>query len=136
MKLWISLTAIAIATFGTLQDRSVIGDFSKSPDEHIIQQIDKPFLVRSVQGIIDRQSNGPAEPLANVLFEIQGPGSDHKIRRATTGKDGKFRMRDAPPGSYKFKATLSGFQSVMGTVIIDKRASKTERIEIAMPIGV
>jgi hypothetical protein len=120
----------------TAQEKTTVGDFTKSPTEHIINQIEQPFVVRSIKGIVSRKTEGPTEPLAKVLFEIQGPGTDRKIRRTSTDEKGRFKMGNVPEGTYRFKATLNGFQSVMGTITVSKEALKTDELKIAMPIGV
>src|SRR6266540_6652302 len=123
---------IATVAPGMTQEKDLIGDFTRSPTEHIINQIEQPFVVRSVQGMVIRKE-GFREPLAGVLFEIQGPGTDRKIRRGTTDKYGRFRIGHVPQGTYKFKATLNRFQSVMGSIIVSKRAGNTDEIKVEMP---
>lgn len=128
---WIVLaTATAMA-----QEKSVIGEFTKSPTEHIINRIEQPFLVGSVRGTIIRKE-GFREPLANVLFEIQGPGGGKKIRKATTDERGRFKIAGVLPGTYKFKATLNGFQSVMGTIVVSSEAKRRTEINLEMGTGV
>ena len=39
-------------------------------------------------------------------------------------------------GTYMFKTTLDGFQSVVGTVVLNKSVKKSEAIRIEMPLGV
>jgi Carboxypeptidase regulatory-like domain len=136
MRAWFLMWAVVLIAVATAQEKATVGDFTKSPTEHIINRIEQPFVVQSVKGIITRQTGGPTEPLANVLLEIQGPGTDRKIRRATTDDSGHFKIGHVPAGSYKFKATLNGFQSVMGTITISKEAPKADEIKIAMSIGV
>lgn len=136
MKTWLLMGAIAITALAAAQEKATVGDFTKSPTEHIINRVEQPFIVQSVKGIVSRRTEGPTEPLASVLFEIQGPGTDRKIRRATTDENGRFKMGHVPVGTYKFKATLNGFQSVMGTITVSKKAPKTDEIKIAMAIGV
>lgn len=135
MKPWLLVCIIAITTLGGPQEKATVGDFTKSPTEHIINQIEQPFVVRSVAGVISRKQ-GDRGPLPDVLFEIQGPGTDRKIRRSRTDEHGRFRIRHVPGGTYKFKATLNGFQSMMGTITVSKKAPKTDEIKIAMPVGV
>jgi hypothetical protein len=115
------------------QEKATVRDFAKSPTEHIINRVDEPFVVHFVTGTISCQKG---EALPNVLFEIQGPGIDLKIRRGTTDANGRFKIGDLPAGSYKFKATRNGFQSVMGTITVSKKAPKAGEIKITMPIGV
>jgi len=136
MKLACILAWIIAATaMGTAQEKASTGDFTKSPTEHIINQMEQPSVVRSIQGIIIRKE-GLREPLADVLFEIQGPGADKKIRKGTTDQQGRFKIARVPTGTYKFKATLNGFQSVMGTVIVSPKATPAGEIKVEMPVGV
>ena len=118
------------------QEKASIGDFTKSSTEHIINWIEQPFVIRSIQGSVFFGGADRVDPLANVLFEIQGPDTDKKIRRARTDEHGQFKISGAPSGTYKFKATLSGFQSVMGTITVSKKAPKDARIKVSMQFGV
>lgn len=134
--IWL-LAALAVATTaGVAQKYSVadFADFTKSPTEHALNVVEQPFTVRSVSGLIEFK-NGPLEPLANVLLEIQGPGTDKRLRRATTDEHGRFKIGRAPLGTYKFKATLNGYQSSVGTIIVSKAADKATSIRIEMLIG-
>ncbi len=125
------LLVFAVSPQAKAQD--VIGDFTRSPNEHIINEIQQPFVVRSVAGTITVQRGGP---LASVLFEIEGPGTDRKVRRCKTDDSGRFKIGNLPQGTYRFKATLTSFQSEMGTVILSKKAAKASEIKIEMPVGV
>jgi carboxypeptidase family protein len=127
---------VALATAGVLlaQDDFSIKDFTKSPTEHIINRIYEPFVVRSVYGIIT--SPGVREPFPGVLFEIQGPGVDKTVRKSITDKNGQFRIRHLPAGTYHFKATRDGFQSVVGTITVSKKADKNGTVKIEMRLGV
>ena len=88
-----------------------------------------------MRGVVSRKEEHH-EPLPNVLFEIQGPSTGKKIRRATTDEHGRFKIGHVPAGTYKFKATLDGFQSVMGTITISKNATTENEIRIEMQVGV
>lgn len=134
MKTATLLLLLAFATAPHVKAQDVIGDFTRSPVEHIINQIDEPFVVKSVEGTI-MLPDGDG-PIADVLFEIQGPGTDRKIRRCKTDDEGRFKMGRVPQGTYRFKATLGGFQSEMGTIIISRKALRTNEIKIMMPVGV
>lgn len=125
------LLVFAITSQSRAQD--TIGDFTRSPNEHIINEISQPFVVRSVVGMVTVQRGGP---LAGVLIEIQGPGADRKIRRSKTDVNGRFKIGNLPQGTYRFKATLMSFQSEMGTIIVAKKATKAGEIKIEMPVGV
>jgi hypothetical protein len=82
------------------------------------------------------RKEGFREPLPDVLFEIQGPGADRKIRKGTTDPYGRFKIARVPVGRYKFKATLNGFQSVIGTLVISGKAKQADEIKLEMPVGV
>ncbi|HEY6308697.1 MAG TPA: carboxypeptidase-like regulatory domain-containing protein [Candidatus Angelobacter sp.] len=129
---WLLFTLVA-AQDGKFSEGSLAG-FTKSPTEHIINQIDEPLVVRSVNGLIEFDSANQ-EPLPRVLFEIRGPDGEKQIRQATTDRRGKFHVGHVPNGTYQFKATLNGFQSVVGTIVVTNKATKTKSINISMRIG-
>ena len=135
MKALLLIWLVTATELGLAQEKATIGDFTKSRTEHIINQIDQPFTVRSVAGVISRKQ-GDQGPLPDVLFEIQGTGTDRKIKRAKTNQYGRFKIEHVPVGTYKFKATLDGFQSVMGTVTVSKKAEGTADVKIEMSVGV
>jgi|SRR5208283_1759996 len=112
-----------------------LSDFTRSSTEHQIVVLERSFLVRSVEGVISFQ-NEPGERLGDVLFEIEGPGTLRIIRRATTDKDGKFKIRRVPEGTYRFKTTRDGFNSTVGTIVVSRKAQKDDRIRIEVAVGV
>ena len=128
--------AFVLSAVAAAQQKATTRDFTKSPTEHIINRIEQPFVVQWIKGSISLQAGGPTESLANVLFEIQGPGVDRKIRHATTDDSGHFKIGHVPAGSYRFKATLNGFQSVVGTITVSKEAPNANEIKIVMSVGV
>lgn len=132
---WALIFAVVATSLGIAQDKTAVGDFTRSPSEHIINWIEQPFCVRLVKGIVIHKE-GNRDPLPNVLLEIQGPGRGRKIRRTTSDHDGQFRMRHVPFGTYKFKATLNGFQSVMGTIVVSKRTAESNQVKIEMLLGI
>ena len=111
-----------------------LSDFARSSTEHQIVVMEKPFLVRSVEGVIGFQ-NKPGERLGDVLFEIEGPGALKIIRRATTDKDGRFKISRVPQGTYRFKTTRDGFNSTVGTVVVSRKAQRDDRIRIEVAVG-
>lgn len=112
------------------QIRDPIGDFTKSSTEHIIIEIGKPFVVRDVAGSFHHGD----DRLPGVLLEIQGPGDDKKIRSTMSDDSGRFKIKRVPQGTYRFKTTLNGFESVMGTIIVSKKAHSSS-IQIKIPVG-
>ncbi len=134
MKASVLVLLVVAVGLGTAQDHFSIEDFTKSPTEHVINRIDAPFTVRSIRGIII--STGVREHFQGLLFELQGPGSDRTIRKAVTDENGQFMIKHVRAGAYHFKATRNGWQSVIGTIAVSKRADKHNRIKLNMRLGV
>lgn len=111
-----------------------VSDFTKSPTERTIDQIEDPFRVRTVMGTISTTAG--EEGRADVLLEIEGPNDERTMRHVLTDKHGHFKITKLPEGNYRFKATLYGFQSVMGTIVVSKHAPGTADIKIEMRQGV
>ncbi len=110
-----------------------LSDFTKSPTERIINTIEDPFRVRTVTGMIGTEKSDGGR--AGVLMEIEGPNDEQTVRRVMTGKNGRFKISHVPEGNYRFKATLYGFQSVIGTIVVSKHASQSSEIKIEMRMG-
>jgi len=129
--------AFLAASHGWTQDRFASGElkgFTRSPEEHIINYLDSPLTVREVKGSAFIEfSKTPAD---GVLFELKGPEGLDSIVSTTSKTDGKFRLKHIHPGKYRFKATESGFQSVVGTIIVSPRAAADQVIKIEMKLGV
>ena len=53
-----------------------------------------------------------------------------------SNEHGRFRMGHVAEGTYKFKTTLNGFQSVMGRITVSKKATRHDEIKIEIPVGV
>jgi hypothetical protein len=110
-----------------------LSDFTRSPTEHVIDSVEDPFRVRTVTGTISTQNSDGGR--ADVLLEIEGPNDERTIRHVMTGKNGHFRISRVPEGNYRFKATLYGFQSVIGTIVVAKHAPQSSEIKIEMRMG-
>jgi carboxypeptidase family protein len=106
--------------------------FRKSPDEHIIVELEQPFRVRGIHGVI-RDPSG--SPLPDAAFEIRDDSSG-KVWGASADKHGRFWILGIPRGTYRFKATLRGFQSVTGIITVSARARRKSTIELILPLGV
>jgi hypothetical protein len=135
MKELLLLCVFAVGISAIPQDKGKYAGFTKSPTEHIINELEQPFEVRSLRGLVTRKE-GDQGPLRDALVEIKGPGDHDQVRRARTNENGEFRIAHIASGTYKFKVTLDGFQSVVGTIIVSKEAPKAAQIRIALPIGV
>ena len=134
MKLAALLLLVGAALVSASDQDFSIADFTKSPTEHIINQVDEPFVVQSIRGLIT--SDSVRGPLQGVLFEVQGPDSERTIRASVSDKNGRFNIKHVPYGSYHFKATMNGWQSVIGTIIVSKKADKSSMIKVDMHVGV
>jgi hypothetical protein len=119
------------------QDRFKSGEFkgfTKSPTEHIMSRIEEPVTVLAVRGTV--VFKGKDDALKEVVFEIRGPGNSERIRATKSDGDGRVNIPHVPEGTYIFKATKDGFQSVVGTLIVSKKADHQKNIKIEMPLGV
>ncbi len=108
--------------------------FMKSATEHVITPLEEPFRVSSVQGVIVRQ--GTDEPLDSVVFEIRGPGPSERMKAARTNKTGHFSIAGVEQGTYIFKTTKEGFQSVTGSIVVSRKADRKSTIRIKLSLGV
>jgi hypothetical protein len=108
--------------------------FTRSPHEHIIDRLDDPFTVRCISGTVVFESDG--RPMKGVLVEVRGPGDGTTVVGTRTNGSGQFSMARLKDGTYTFKATLDGYQSILGQVAISKIAPPTERIRLRLKPGV
>jgi hypothetical protein len=97
----------------------VVADFTPTPNKFAIEVIDRPFVVRSVEGTVVENDTGP---MVGLLFEIEGPGATRFVRRARTDSRGRFRIGHIKQGTYKFSTMLDGFNPLAGTIVVSKRA--------------
>ena len=109
--------------------------FTESKAEHIINQIREPFVVCEIRGTISNDQAGWQKG-SLVLFEIRGIGKNLKVKHTHTDEYGNFAMKNIPPGRYCFKATVLGWQSVMGVIFVDKKANPRNQVVFKMPLGV
>jgi len=68
--------------------------------------------------------------------EILGPREVKTIRHATTGEKGRFKIGEVPEGVYRFKTTRNGFSSVVGTIVVSRKAKRSARITLNVPLGI
>jgi hypothetical protein len=128
------ILCFALAKPAFAQDRFDSGPnkgFTQSPTEHIIVEIDSPFVVRVVRGFI---KNPQGYGLPEVTFEIRDESG--RIRGVKTDEMGKFKVSEIAPGTYSFKATKDGFQSVVGKIVVAKKSNHKASIQLTMPLGV
>lgn len=135
--LWFA-PAVSTCEIATAQERFESGDlsgFTRSPTEHIINEMYEPIRTRRVEGVVGLGHGGDSIAIPDVLFEVRGPGASPVVRGVKTDKMGRFYLKHIVPGTYRFKATLHGFQSVIGTIVVIRRGS-TAPIRIELRVGV
>jgi hypothetical protein len=115
-----------------------IEGFTLSALEHIVNEIRDPIVVRQVQGRIS-DIDGIAIWYEGhfPLLEIKAQGVNKtKVRGVYADRNGVFKMEGVPEGRYCFKATMDGWQSVMGIIIVSKKADPKSTIILRLPVGV
>ena len=137
----LSFILATLVAFTSPQQRIKSGDlkgFTSSPTEHVIREIDKPIILGAVEGIV--VMNPPpgglmTGPLVGALFEIRGPDGDESIRGTRADRLGRFRIKNVKQGRYKFKVTLNGFQSIVGTIIVSEEVDDNPFPAFVMHLG-
>jgi hypothetical protein len=132
---WIIGALLAAVLFAGAQTSPPpdLSDFTKGAGENRVDTVEDPFRVRAVTGTISTATGDAGR--ANVLFEIEGPGDERTMRHVLTDRNGHFKIPHLPDGNYRFKATLYGFQSVIGTIIVSKHHPAANDIKIEMRTG-
>jgi hypothetical protein len=110
--------------------------FTLSAAEHIIEEIKQPFVIQKIEGSIVNFDNSTWSRDSRVLFEIRGIAKDGQIRRTYADENGYFVFNGITEGRYCFKATVLGWQSVMGIIIVSKKADPKGKIVFKMRLGV
>ena len=126
--------AATLAALSPAQERFETGwlkGFTKSPTEHIINEPEKPFTVRAVRGVVLDPSGAEMD---GVVVEIRDEAG--RVRGTKTNRKGMFRLSGVRKGTYKLKVTMNGFKSVVGDVVVSKKANKTDEMKIIMNVGV
>jgi hypothetical protein len=132
LSITLLLLSLSACPLGWAQDRIESGDlkgFTRSPTEHIINRLYDAFTVREGKGAAFI-SDGFKSPTVGMLLELRGPGESGSILSTATKSDGKFCLRHINPGKYLFKATMPGFQSAIGTIIVSPKAKAVQVITI------
>jgi len=109
--------------------------FTQAITEHILDEIRQPFWVRTIRGKINNAIDQEWAEDSRVLFEIRGIDKEKKIRHTYADKYGVFEMSNVPEGQYCFKATVNGWDSVMGVIIVSKTADPKNEIVFEMKLG-
>jgi hypothetical protein len=91
-----------------------------------------PLKVRDAKGVVSIPNS--KDPIPNVLVEFRN--ANGIIIATKTDSRGRFQFRHLKEGTYMFKITLSGFSSVVGTVVLDGAVNNPDVISLEMPLGV
>ena len=109
--------------------------FTLAEEEHIIEEIERPFVVSSIRGEITNDQGGwPAGQ--KLLFELRGMAKDSKVLHTEADRVGNFVLKGIPDGKYCFKVTADGWRSVMGVIFVHKKTNPKEIIVIHLLLGV
>ncbi len=114
--------------------RCSLDGFTAEIGESSLVEIENPFVVRQVEGRVINKGDRKGEWVkqAPVLFEIKSTGKEQKITKTYADEQGNFAIKDVPERRYCFKATNSGFQSIIGNIIVRRRADPAKRIVFEM----
>ena len=134
------MTARILLTFGVFLLLAGVGIGQEKAESDICKEFLKnsvagvyilqPFIVREVKGVV--LVPYCYDPLPNVLIELRDSGG--KVAATKTDSRGQFKFGNIREGTYTFKITLDGFPSVVGTVVLQKHAKKSEAMRIGMPL--
>jgi hypothetical protein len=109
--------------------------FSKTPHEHIVEELDKPVVVSSVAGVIVSAA-GEWPDDAVVTFALRSTQILGELREVRTDSRGYFSVPDVSHQDYCFKATAAGWRSIVGMIVVSKGADQSARVNLRMRLGV
>ncbi len=134
MRRWLLLTGMLLLMGTTCHAQKHIGEgeligFTATDADGLTVWLDDSFQVQQINGFIHLPQR--TDPIANVLIEVRDDvGLIHSTR---TDDDGRFHMDGIRDGRYLFKAILKGFEPVVGTVVVSKKAKPGRKITFDMP---
>jgi hypothetical protein len=95
-----------------------------------------PFSVRQVSGsLISVNWAGSWPEGIRPLFEIRKVGKGTKIHRVKADAQGRFAISGLRDGQYCFMASCWGWDTYLGTVIVDKHTDPKNEIFIEMDLA-
>ncbi len=98
--------------------------------QEILVRIDKPFVARSLSGIIVNV-NGETMPFVKV--KRLTAGWKNEIESLETEPDGKFNFRKLPLGTYYLKFSAEGFNEMEVKVRLKKHSKA--KLKFVLEIG-
>ncbi len=103
-----------------------------------VVNLDEPFVVKGVRGCILAGNNPLGEwpdlPEHYIQIQIKRWGSDKVVFESFADGAGRFEIEKVPEGRYCFLATARGWKSIMGVIVVDKRAA--EEWIVAFQMGI
>ena len=107
--------------------------FTVSPTEHIINRYEEEVKAHVFLGVVVDPSGFP---ISGVVVEVRGPGKNEHVKGTLTDESGRFQFRHLRVGTYAFKVTSNGFQSVVGQVQIVAASGQKPLVRITLKVGV
>lgn len=104
--------------------------FTKLQQEQVIVELPKPLHIREVSGTVLAAKG--REPVRKALFELRDDTTG-KVKATKTDGEGRFRIKHIKDGKYTFKATRSGYQSVVGILVLREKSPESQPVTIEMP---
>jgi hypothetical protein len=106
--------------------------FYSPPLEHILAEVNEPFSVPEIAGLITAVSG--EWPPAGVLFQLKKPGAREVESETRTDVKGRFVLKESKPGIYCFKATIEGWSSTFGVVQVSPKAPPENEVLLELDL--
>jgi hypothetical protein len=100
--------------------------------------IERPFVVRVVEGKLSNEGGGAWPDGADVAVEL---AEVSKPRRRRLGHaqipSGKFKIAEVQPGEYCFRIGVRplGWSCVEGRILVSKAAPRGAQVNVTVPLG-
>ncbi len=106
-----------------------LNGFTATDADALTVWLDNTFQVQQITGFVHYPQR--TDPIVNALVEVRDDvGLIHSTR---TDENGRFHFDEIRDGRYIFKAILKGFEPVVGSVVVSKKAKPGRRIDFDMP---
>ncbi len=102
----------------------------------IIHELAEPVVVRSLEGDVRISSTRSDDPLRGATVEVFGPNGSTIKHSAETDARGRFKIKGLKAGTYSFHVWASGFNSVVGRLVISKHTDHGNKFHVELTFGV